>query len=405
MAAVGLDAWIWLGDMAYLDNANVNCAVATDSPECDCEENWLAKMPHSCMAGDHDHARLRWENYLNVPEYGEFLDVMCPGARDAGLFPPPGTDLDVCPKPILGIYDDHDFGWNNGDMREPDKQVFKAMFLDAVGEDPLSIRRAESRGAWAKHTLRTSGKSKGGMPIDVYLLDERYEREVVPCWTRRDFCDAVLSGPEGSADFAQCHDLFVGDDLLGGSCCAKDEALFLGWCKEAGSDAHPLFSEACDVSDPAWGRRMLVLGDDGPAPPTGDEAVDVQQQSPFCEVLGRNQRRWLRHDLATSDAPLKLIASGSVVMSNPQWQERTVAGATTRSYCSGDDFDCYSAAQQELLHLAATASGCVLILTGDYHWSEIKVLSEGAVDEGTYVGGRCCCLHYYYYYVLLLDDS
>lgn len=35
---------------------------------------------------------------------------MCPGTAAAGMVPPPGTDLYVCPRPILGVYDDHDYG-------------------------------------------------------------------------------------------------------------------------------------------------------------------------------------------------------------------------------------------------------------------------------------------------------
>lgn len=46
------------------------------------------------------------------------------------------------------------------------------------------------------------------------------------------------------------------------------------------------------------------------------------------------------------------------------------------TYCSGDDLDCYSAAQAEILSLATMTKGCVLILTGDYHWSEIKVMKK-----------------------------
>ena len=40
-----------------------------------------------------------------------------------GIFPPWGTDPSVCDRAIMGVYDDHDFGWNDGNMREPDKQV------------------------------------------------------------------------------------------------------------------------------------------------------------------------------------------------------------------------------------------------------------------------------------------
>jgi alkaline phosphatase D len=45
--------------------------------------------------------------------------------------------------------------------------------------------------------------------------------------------------------------------------------------------------------------------------------------------------------------------------------------------CSGDDMDCYSVAQQELLHVISNATGCVVVLTGDFHFSDIKALYPG----------------------------
>ena len=44
------------------------------------------------------------------------------------------------------------------------------------------------------------------------------------------------------------------------------------------------------------------------------------------------------------------------------------------AYCSCfDDFDCFQPAQQNLLHTIAAAHGCVVVLTGDFHFSDIKV--------------------------------
>ena len=60
---------------------------------------------------------------LRNPEYNEFLDYMCPAARGLGITPPPGTDSALCPRPILGTWDDHDFGWNDGDGRLENKWV------------------------------------------------------------------------------------------------------------------------------------------------------------------------------------------------------------------------------------------------------------------------------------------
>jgi alkaline phosphatase D len=36
--------------------------------------------------------------------------------------------------PIIGIWDDHDFGTNNGGMEFPRKGNYREMFLDFMGE-------------------------------------------------------------------------------------------------------------------------------------------------------------------------------------------------------------------------------------------------------------------------------
>lgn len=375
------DAWIWLGDLVYLDDPSVDCRLLPDSPQCDCESDWLLTSPYSCFAGDIGHARDRWQAYLGNPDYLAFLDYMCPGSFAAGFFPPPGTDSSVCPRPILGIYDDHDFGWNNGNHREPQKESFKTMFLDAIGEAPDSPRRNALRGAWGTHTLDANG-----VAVDVFLLDERYNREELPCWTRKEFCDAVLGSGPGHGDFRWCTDFLVnGSAVTGeGSCCGKDEAIFRGWCRADSSRRHPLFGEACDPSHARFGTRMLVLDDAGGIrPPDASDPVDLYQASPFCDMLGRTQRLWFREALAASSAPLKLIASGSVAIGNPQWQRRTVDGEEVRAWCSGDNWDCYGAAQQDFFHTVASASGCVIVLTGDHHWTDIRVL-DPANDAATY---------------------
>eukprot|EP00953_Heterococcus_sp_UTEX-ZZ885_P040237 20579-Heterococcus_DN1.PRE.2 len=45
-------------------------------------------------------------------------------------------------RAVIGTYDDHDSGWNNGDSRTPRKAAFKEMFLDAIGEPRDSPRHA-----------------------------------------------------------------------------------------------------------------------------------------------------------------------------------------------------------------------------------------------------------------------
>jgi hypothetical protein len=56
-----IDAWIWAGDIVYLDDPSVNCDVHPESSQCNCETDWLVSSPHGCMAGDTDYARERWQ--------------------------------------------------------------------------------------------------------------------------------------------------------------------------------------------------------------------------------------------------------------------------------------------------------------------------------------------------------
>ena len=56
------------------------------------------------------------------------------------------------------------------------------------------------------------------------------------------------------------------------------------------------------------------------------------------------------------------------------WEEVEEEEEDVLCKCGGDDWNCYSAAQQELLYLLTqTGKGCSVVLTGDYHWSDIKV--------------------------------
>lgn len=88
--------------------------------------------------------------------------------------PPAGMDPAQCPRAITGIWDDHDYGVNNGrrrcparrmmrpgpppvfdlqtttgDQRYPLKAQVKDLFLDAIGDPRMSPRRGAQRGMQA----------------------------------------------------------------------------------------------------------------------------------------------------------------------------------------------------------------------------------------------------------------
>jgi alkaline phosphatase D len=204
----------------------------------------------------------------------------------------------VCARPILGVYDDHDFGWNNGNRRLPHKDVYKNMYLDAIGEPQGSPRRGALRGAWAKYTLN-AGLDRS-ISVDVFLLDERYNRDPLPCETRWDYCTLVVfpdTTDRYTHDRPFCNDFVAGGPTNKGSCCDKDEKIFFGWCRLSASTDHPLWREACDVTYDLFAHRSLVLdpvtGDLGVASESGTRfnsgVRDVDQATHFCDVLGREQ--------------------------------------------------------------------------------------------------------------------
>ncbi|GIL44626.1 hypothetical protein Vafri_2150 [Volvox africanus] len=275
------DAWIWVGDMAYLDTSPVSCDlndIRFLTGWCNCTAGYMS-MPGQCMAGDIDAARERWVHAIHQPDYRAFLNFMCPpmhGAAAApavslsastgfgaepGRFPPTGTDPTICPRPIFGVYDDHDFGWNNGNRRLPNKAEFKRMFLDAVGEAPGSARRRADAGLQAVYTLN------GGSPgrdIDVVLLDERWYRDTLPCQMRQGWCQTILQSAAGSTHPMRgwCRDFLLDDGVTGrGSCCTKDQDL-AAWCAMSSSAADPLWPAACDPTSREWGTVPLLLGVD-----------------------------------------------------------------------------------------------------------------------------------------------
>ncbi len=69
--------------------------------------------------------------------------------------------------PPLGIWDDHDYGINNGDGSFPGKEVSKQQFLDFLGEPPTSPLRAAGETLFAAHEL-------AGGSVLLLMLDVRF---------------------------------------------------------------------------------------------------------------------------------------------------------------------------------------------------------------------------------------
>lgn len=67
------EAWIWTGDLAYLDNNEINCNIFDNSQEwqmsCNCTASYIEDPPYSCHAGDIEYAKNRWIKRLEDSKY------------------------------------------------------------------------------------------------------------------------------------------------------------------------------------------------------------------------------------------------------------------------------------------------------------------------------------------------
>jgi alkaline phosphatase D len=376
------DMWIWAGDMVYLDDPISDCTDPDTTPfpsvypyidECHCEnKDWLMIPPYSCSPADSYAAELKYTSFLQNSRYFDFQQDMCGNLPPEERFPAG----EACERPIIGAYDDHDFGTNNGNAREPDKHIFKNMYLDAVGVSPTSPRRDHFKGAFAKYSYRSNHAGDSKL-VEVFLLDERYDRATLPCEVRREWCtDVVLPDPDHNK-WGWCNDY-----LTNGNCCSVDESI-KAFCADAVANGQDeLFAQACDVKNEKFGTEPLLVVD-GHLTNRDISHEDMLWNSGFCDMLGRAQRDWLKEELLGSTADVKLVVSGSVLLSQPTW-------AGDEGVCSGDDWDCFPVSRNWLINLLMDAGatsadgksgmGCSypIVLTGDYHFSDIKVIKGGA---------------------------
>lgn len=111
--------------------------------------------------------------------------------------------------------------------------------------------------------------------------------------------------------------------------CAPENRL------QAANRKDPLWEVACDPSSPLFGSQPLAVQPNGSLQPrdTG-QAVQTEEDSTFCELLGWPQRQWLDRVLGSSSAPVKVIASGSVLFGSSPLDNNT-AENSWQGRCSG----------------------------------------------------------------------
>jgi alkaline phosphatase D len=80
--------------------------------------------------------------------------------------------LDFMEKiPVIGTWDDHEYGTDNSGIENPIKKESQRLFLDFIGEPANSTRRTQE-GIYTSYTF-----GKDDQKVKFILLDERYFRE------------------------------------------------------------------------------------------------------------------------------------------------------------------------------------------------------------------------------------
>lgn len=75
--------------------------------------------------------------------------------------------------PIIGVWDDHDYGINNGGNTNTRKDIMKQIYLNFIKEPLNTARRLEKDTGIYQDYIITDSKSN--IKIIIILLDVRYD--------------------------------------------------------------------------------------------------------------------------------------------------------------------------------------------------------------------------------------
>lgn len=124
------DLFVWLGDTTYVDDPGLHFFTGAQ------------------FKLNIEQAKERYNSSFNEPEYSEFRKR----------------------KPVIGIWDDHDYGTNNGNKEYLGKETIKQIFLDFLEEPKDSKRRREGTGIYTSYTF-----GQGVQSVKVIIPDLRFE--------------------------------------------------------------------------------------------------------------------------------------------------------------------------------------------------------------------------------------
>jgi len=128
IAEVKSDVWIWLGDVVYLD-------IEGFPPK--------FQFPGEARAREKFNINKNDRNYKNL--------------RDS--------------TPVIGVWDDHDYGKDNSGKTFPFKNLSRELWLDFIDEPKDSLRRTRKGGIYESYYLGDPSKVK------IILVDGRFSRD------------------------------------------------------------------------------------------------------------------------------------------------------------------------------------------------------------------------------------
>ena len=123
--------WLWLGDAAYVDEPNLLYYYKQTHPN-----NWT-----------------RVEEIFNTSKSNKHYQEM------------------ISRTPVIGIWDDHDYGINDGNGLFAEKEIAKKYFLDFLDVPKQHHRRTQGKGIYATYSFGSGYKT-----VRLILLDVRYNK-------------------------------------------------------------------------------------------------------------------------------------------------------------------------------------------------------------------------------------
>ena len=148
------DLWIWTGDAVYHDSAPnvweenfemINLHTITDNVK-------EIKVPDPLLYSKN------YDEQLSNPHYFQIMQT----------------------TPIIGIWDDHDYGCNDCNYLHPYKIISKREFLAFIKNSNLNEKYAQCINQWISEIEKHDGMyslysfTKDNLLIDIYLLDNRW---------------------------------------------------------------------------------------------------------------------------------------------------------------------------------------------------------------------------------------